>query len=79
MVNFDEENKALIESLVALGILKTPRIIQAFIKIPRHLFIPEKYLPHAYSDIALPSLGDQTILFLTLVLALVGLLVFLLK
>ncbi len=61
MVNFDEENKALIESLVALGILKTPRIIQAFIKIPRHLFIPEKYLPHAYSDIALPSLGDQTI------------------
>ena len=61
MVNFDEENKTLIESLVALGILKTPRIIQAFLEIHRHLFIPEKYFPHAYSDIALPSLGDQTI------------------
>jgi len=61
MVNFDEENKTLIESLVSLGILKTPRIIQAFLEIPRHLFIPEKYLSYAYSDIALPSLGDQTI------------------
>ncbi len=61
MVNFDEENKALIESLVALGVLKTPRIIKAFLKVPRHLFIPKKYLSYAYKDIALPSLGSQTI------------------
>lgn len=61
MVNFQEQNEALIESLIALGILKTPRIIEAFKKIPRHLFIPKKYLSHAYSDIALPSIGNQTI------------------
>jgi len=61
MINFNEENKALIESLIALGVLKTKRVIEAFKKIPRHLFVPEKYLSHAYSDIALPSIGEQTI------------------
>ena len=61
MVNFNEENKALVESLVALGVLKTPRIIDAFLEIPRHLFISKRYLSRAYNDIALPSFGDQTI------------------
>ncbi len=61
MIDFDKENKILIESLVASGVLKTPRIIQAFLQIPRHLFVLKKYLPYAYHNIALPSLGDQTI------------------
>ena len=61
MLNFKEENKALVESLVTLGILKTPRIIKAFMEVPRHLFVLENYLPYAYSDIPLPTLGNQTI------------------
>jgi len=61
MDNFKKENKALVESLIALGILKTPKIIDAFLKIPRHLFVPEKYLANSYLDIALPTLANQTI------------------
>jgi protein-L-isoaspartate(D-aspartate) O-methyltransferase len=61
MTNYKEQNKALVESLVALGVLKTPRIIQAFKEVPRHIFVRKKYLPRAYDDMALPSLGDQTI------------------
>lgn len=61
MDNYKEDNRALVESLITLGILKTPRVIEAFLDIPRHLFIRKKYLPYAYSDVALPSLGDQTI------------------
>ncbi|MBL7170239.1 MAG: protein-L-isoaspartate O-methyltransferase [Candidatus Aenigmarchaeota archaeon] len=61
MINFEEENKTLIQSLAAIRVLKTPRIIEAFLKVPRHLFVPKEHLQYAYRDIALPSLGDQTI------------------
>ncbi|MBD3155921.1 MAG: protein-L-isoaspartate O-methyltransferase [Candidatus Aenigmarchaeota archaeon] len=61
MVDFEEQNKALVESLVALNVLKTDRMINAFLEVPRHTFVPEKYMNKAYHDIALPSIGDQTI------------------
>jgi len=61
MSEFEEQNKALVESLVALGVLETGRIIDAFLDAPRHLFVPEKYKGQAYRDIALPSIGGQTI------------------
>lgn len=61
MVDFEEQNKALVESLVALDVLKTDRVINAFLEVPRHKFVPEKYRSKAYHDIALPSIGDQTI------------------
>jgi len=44
-----------------LGALKTPTIIEAFRKIPRHKFILKDYLRHAYNDIPLPTLHGQTI------------------
>lgn len=61
MSELDEQNKALIESLVSLGVLETGRIIDAFLDVPRHLFVPKRYLSRAYDDVALPSLGGQTI------------------
>ncbi|MEM5792765.1 MAG: protein-L-isoaspartate(D-aspartate) O-methyltransferase [Candidatus Aenigmatarchaeota archaeon] len=61
MINFIQENKNLIESLKALGVLKSKRIIDAFMEVPRHLFVPEEHLRYAYKDIALPSLQNQTI------------------
>jgi len=61
MINLQEKNKAMVESLIALGCLKNPRIIDAFLKTPRHIFVPKKNLNFAYYDIALPSLKKQTI------------------
>lgn len=41
---------------------ETPNyILEAFIKIPRHLFISEEFLEKAYEDIALPIGFGQTI------------------
>jgi len=56
-----EENERLVEHLISAGALKTPRIIEAFKKTPRHLFVIEEYLPHAYDDVPLPTDCGQTI------------------
>jgi protein-L-isoaspartate(D-aspartate) O-methyltransferase len=60
-MNFSMQNKRLVNHLVSVGALKTPRIIEAFKKIPRHLFVREDYLKHAYEDIPLPTFHGQTI------------------
>jgi protein-L-isoaspartate(D-aspartate) O-methyltransferase len=51
----------LVSSLVALGRLRTPRIIDAMGAVPRHLFVPEALLPQAYDDNPLPIGSEQTI------------------
>jgi protein-L-isoaspartate(D-aspartate) O-methyltransferase len=50
----------LIEALKAKGI-KDARVIEAFGKVPRHLFVPSGLEHKAYSDAALPIAGGQTI------------------
>jgi len=60
-MNFEEERKFLIRHLIGNRALKTPRIIEAFRKIPRHFFIRKDYLRHAYDDIPLPTFKGQTI------------------
>jgi protein-L-isoaspartate(D-aspartate) O-methyltransferase len=60
-MEFEEEKEKLIERLIASGALKTKRIIEAFRKVPRHLFVTEEYLKSAYLDVALPTIDDSTI------------------
>jgi len=60
-MNLLDENERLVEHLISTGALKTPRIIEAFKKTPRHLFVREDYLAHAYDDIPLPTYCGQTI------------------
>jgi protein-L-isoaspartate(D-aspartate) O-methyltransferase len=60
-MNLLEQNELLVKHLVSVGALKTPRIIEAFKKTPRHLFIRKDYLNHAYDDIPLPTYQGQTI------------------
>jgi protein-L-isoaspartate(D-aspartate) O-methyltransferase len=60
-MGFEEEKEKLIESLIASGSLKTKKIIEAFRKVPRHLFVVDEYLKSAYLDIALPTLENSTI------------------
>ncbi len=56
-----EDNERLVKHLISVGALKTPRMIEAFKKTPRHLFVREDYISHAYDDIPLPTYNGQTI------------------
>lgn len=56
-----EERKKLIEYLISLSYLKRQEIIEAFLKVPRELHIPDKYEKEAYDDRPLPIGYEQTI------------------
>jgi protein-L-isoaspartate(D-aspartate) O-methyltransferase len=45
--------QALVEKLKQAGLLKTPRVEEAFRKVPRHLFLPDEPLDKVYSDVAI--------------------------
>ena len=48
------------EQVVARGV-KDPRVIDAILRVPRHLFVPEALAAQAYSDFPLPIGERQTI------------------
>ncbi len=56
-----KQKESLINNLIETGVLKTPRIIKAFKKISRHLFVRKDYIRHAYDDMPLPTFRSQTI------------------
>ncbi|MBI4846127.1 MAG: protein-L-isoaspartate(D-aspartate) O-methyltransferase [Candidatus Omnitrophica bacterium] len=60
-MNIDESKKAMIEcQLVSRGI-KSQRVLDAFLEIPRHEFIPPELMSQAYADCPLPIGKGQTI------------------
>ena len=50
----------MVEELSRKGI-KSSRVLNAIIKIPRHLFIDKEFESHAYIDKAFPIGSNQTI------------------
>lgn len=53
--------KMMVEyQLVARGI-SDPRVIEAFLRVPRHYFVPKEYEDFAYQDSPLPIGSGQTI------------------
>jgi protein-L-isoaspartate(D-aspartate) O-methyltransferase len=56
-----EERERLINSLIRWGYLRSPEIIEAFRKVPREEFVPEKLRTSAYEDTPLPIGHGQTI------------------
>ncbi len=58
---FEREKEELINSLVRNGFLKSPGIIEAFKKVPRHEFVPESIKNYAYADHPQPIGKGQTI------------------
>jgi protein-L-isoaspartate(D-aspartate) O-methyltransferase len=60
-MDFEKKRSELIESLIKRGILTQPKVIQAMVKVPRHLFIPEKAEASAYIDSPLSIGLGQTI------------------
>jgi protein-L-isoaspartate(D-aspartate) O-methyltransferase len=60
-MNFEISRKRMVDSqLIARGI-KDKRVIDAMLKVPRHLFVEEAMAAQAYSDSPLPIGEKQTI------------------
>lgn len=58
---FGEKLKNLVNSLKLQGIIKSKEVENAFLKVPRHLFVPERLREEAYIDAPLPIGFGQTI------------------
>lgn len=54
-------NSKLVDSLVENGVLKTPRLIEAFLSVDRIDFVPHELHAMAYADMPLPIGSGQTI------------------
>ncbi len=57
---YETERNQLVEQLKKRGISNL-RVLEAFNKVERHLFVPEIMMQHAYNDVALPIGYGQTI------------------
>ena len=57
---FESERKQLVKLLEQKGITNKT-ILNAFLKVERHLFVPEVIKSHSYNDVALPIGLGQTI------------------
>src|SRR6266850_4000640 len=53
-------NKMVAEQIEARGI-RTPAVLEAMRKVPRHLFVADALVPYAYEDTPLPIGSGQTI------------------
>ncbi|MEM0199166.1 MAG: protein-L-isoaspartate O-methyltransferase [Desulfurococcaceae archaeon] len=61
MIDFKEQRRRVIESLIISGYLRNPRVIRALLSVPRELFVPEHLREYAYVDSPLPIGKGQTI------------------
>ncbi|HSD58983.1 MAG TPA: protein-L-isoaspartate O-methyltransferase [Methanotrichaceae archaeon] len=57
--DFEKERTAKVGWLVEKGLLKSERIKQALLKVPREDFIPRLYRDYAYLEVPLPLPGER--------------------
>ncbi|HUU26291.1 MAG TPA: protein-L-isoaspartate(D-aspartate) O-methyltransferase [archaeon] len=57
---YQKKRQSLLEELTRLGI-KDKKVLEAFSRVPRHLFVPEALAGQAYSNTSLPIAEGQTI------------------
>jgi protein-L-isoaspartate(D-aspartate) O-methyltransferase len=55
--DYARERREKVASLIKQGLLKSERIKQALLKVPREDFIPEPYQDYAYLEVPLPLPG----------------------
>ena len=60
-LNFSSLRKQMVEEQIIARGIRDKRVINAMLKVPRHLFVPEKYRREAYNDYPLPIGYGQTI------------------
>jgi protein-L-isoaspartate(D-aspartate) O-methyltransferase len=61
MINLENARKRMIESQIKARGINDSRLIDAMLKVPRHIFVEEAMAAQAYSDTALPIGEKQTI------------------
>jgi protein-L-isoaspartate(D-aspartate) O-methyltransferase len=59
--DYEEARDRMVRSQLAARGIKNVKVLDAMKKIPRHVFVPESMLSHAYSDEPLPIGEGQTI------------------
>jgi len=59
--DFDSARKAMVEDQIKGRGIQDNAVLQALLKVPRHLFVEPDFLNRAYSDFALPIKENQTI------------------
>jgi len=60
-MTFDEQRAAMVETQLKARGLTDERLVVAFQKVPRHLFVPAEFRREAYADHPLPIESGQTI------------------
>ena len=63
-VNLPEHKNArknMVYKQIRMRSITDPKVLDAMIKVPRHLFVPKKLIPRAYADCPLPIGEGQTI------------------
>ncbi len=60
-MNFDIARKRMVETQIVSRGVKDRRLIEALLKVPRHVFVEEAMAAQAYSDTPLPIGEKQTI------------------
>lgn len=61
MIDFAISRRRMVEEQVRGRGVTDPRVIEAMLKVPRHLFVPEALSSQAYNDFPLPIGERQTI------------------
>ena len=61
MIDFAEQRRYMVEQQLRARGIDDERVLEAFLKIPRELFVPDEYRSQAYLDHPIPIGCDQTI------------------
>lgn len=58
---FTRERERMVELDLVQRDIRDPRVLDAFRRVPRHIFVPSEHRQQAYADAPLPIGGGQTI------------------
>lgn len=61
MPDFEDMRRELVATQLASRGIRNPRVLDAFLRVPRHLFVREEDVDRAYEDHPLPLTQGQTI------------------
>ncbi len=60
-MSYEEQRKEMVLTQIKMRGIKDKKVLDAMMKVPRHAFVIEAYLKHAYDDSPLPIGYEQTI------------------
>ncbi|NOZ25991.1 MAG: protein-L-isoaspartate(D-aspartate) O-methyltransferase [Nitrospirae bacterium] len=60
-MDYEELRRLMVETQLVPRGIRDPRVLEAMLKVPRHLFVDEPMQHRAYDDMALPIGNGQTI------------------